>query len=160
MKEASFREMKILILGMGSPILSDDGVGLVIVRALKERIPNTDVITTTLVGLNLLDQLLGYDKLFLIDALVSGESRPGTLKKLKSGEGTAHLFTSHGLDFFTLLALGKQLGLKMPVVGAIYGIEIENPVSFGEELTPSLAEKLPSLIESIRQDIQINLTLS
>ena len=154
------REMKILILGMGSPILSDDGVGLLIARALEEKIPNADIVTTSMVGLNLLDQVLGYDKLFLIDALVSGESSPGTLKKLKSGEGTAHLFTSHGLDFFTLLALGKQMGLKMPVVGAIYGIEIENPVSFGEELTPPLAEKLPSLIESIRQDIQINLTLS
>jgi hydrogenase maturation protease len=149
--------MKTLILGMGSPILTDDGVGLVIAQALKERIPTAEVITTPLVGLNLLDLLLGYDKLFLIDALVSGNNCPGELKKLKPGEGTAHLFTSHGLDFFNLLDLGKQLGLKVPEVGAIYGVEIENPVSFGEELSPSLSQKLPSLIQLIHQDIEDSL---
>lgn len=146
--------MKTLILGMGNPILSDDGVGLVIVQALKEKIPDADGLTTALVGLALLDQLLGYDRLFLVDALISGRNSPGDMKKLSPGEGTIHLFTSHGLDFFSLLDLGKQLGLKMPQVEAIYGIEIENSNTFGEGLTPLLSEKLPVLIESIAHDIQ------
>ena len=93
--------------------------------------------------------------------MVSGKNDPGELKKVPSGEGTRHLFSSHGLDFFDSARIRENnLGLQMPEVAGIYGIEIENPVSFGEELTPPLAEKLPSLIESIRQDIQINLTLS
>jgi hydrogenase maturation protease len=149
--------MKILIIGLGSPILSDDGVGLVVARALKGKIPAADVMTTPLVGLNLLDLFLDYDKLFLIDALVSENPRPGELKKLKPGEGTAHLFTSHGVDIFNLLDLGKQLGLNLPEVGAIYGIEIEVPVSFGEELSPALFQKLPSLIRFITKDIEDSL---
>ncbi|OGP51177.1 MAG: hypothetical protein A2Y79_03235 [Deltaproteobacteria bacterium RBG_13_43_22] len=149
--------MKTLILGLGSPILSDDGVGLVIARALKGKIPQADVMTTPLVGLNLLDLFLDYDKLFLIDALVSKNPHPGELKKLEPGEGTVHLFTSHGLDFFYLLDLGKQLGFNLPEVGAIYGIEIEAPVSFGEALSPALFQKLPSLIRFITKDIEDSL---
>jgi hydrogenase maturation protease len=151
--------MKTLILGMGNPILSDDGVGLCIARALEGKIPNARVVTTQMVGLNLLDHLRGYEKLFLIDALVSGKNVPGELKKVPSGEGTRHLFSSHGLDFFDLLELGKNLGLQMPEVAGIYGIEIENPVSFGDELSPPLLEKLPGLIHSIAEDIRSSLNV-
>jgi hydrogenase maturation protease len=149
--------MKTLILGMGNPILSDDGVGLQIARALEGKSPDARVTTSQMVGLNLLDHLRGYEKLFLIDALVSGENDPGELKKVPSGVGTRHLFTSHGLDFFDLLELGKNLGFQMPEVAAIYGIEIENPVSFGEELSPLLLEKLPGLIQAIAEDIRSSL---
>jgi hydrogenase maturation protease len=150
-------EAKVLIIGMGNPILTDDGVGLLIARAIEGRIPKVEILTTPLVGLNLLDQLQGYDKLFLIDALISQTSSCGQLKKCSLGEGAIHLFTSHGVDFFELLELGRRLGLAMPEVSEVYGIEIENPVAFGEELTPPLSEKIPSLIESITEDIQTHL---
>ena len=103
--------------------------------------------------------LRGYEKLFLIDALVSGKNDPGELEKVPSGEGTRHLFSSHGLDFFDLLELGKNLGLQMPEVAGIYGIEIENPVSFGEKLSPPLLEKLPGLIQAIAEDIRSSLNV-
>ena len=148
---------KTLILGMGSPILSDDGVGLLIARALEGKIPNADIVTTSMVGLNLLDQIIGYEKLFLIDALLPGTGSFGEFRKLKPNEGTLHLFSSHGLDFFQLFELGRKLGFAMPELGGIYGIEIGSPVFFGEELSPELAEKLPSLIRSITQDIQSNI---
>jgi len=146
---------KVLILGMGNPILTDDGVGLHIVRSLKGKIQNVETLTTPLVGLNILDQLNGYDLLFLVDALISEKNSIGSIKKLTTGEGTLHLFTSHGIDFFELMELGRKLGLTMPEVGAVYAVEIENPISFGKELTPSLSEKLPALIESITKDIQL-----
>ena len=144
---------------MGNPILSDDGVGLHIAQALEGKIPNARVATTPMVGLTLLDHLRGYEKLFLIDALVSGKNDPGELEKVPSGEGTRHLFSSHGLDFFDLLELGKNLGLQMPEVAGIYGIEIENPVSFGEKLSPPLLEKLPGLIQAIAEDIRSSLNV-
>jgi len=51
------------------------------------------------------------------------------------------------------LQLGKEMGYKMPEVGAIYGIEIVDEAVFGERLSPELAEKLDSIIEAIREDI-------
>jgi hydrogenase maturation protease len=146
--------MKNLIMGMGNPILSDDGVGLVVAGALEGKIPDTRVVTTPMVGLNLLDQVKGFEKLFLIDALVSGRNHPGEWEKVPSGEGARHLFSSHGMDFFDLVELGGNLGFQMPEVVGIYGIEIENPVAFGETLSPPLREKLPGLIQAIAADIR------
>jgi hydrogenase maturation protease len=151
--------MKTLILGMGNPILSDDGVGLLVARALEGKIPDAEVLTTTMVGLNLLDHVRGYERLFLIDALVSGRNNPGEVRKVPTGEGTRHLFSSHGLDFFDLIELGKNLGFQMPEVAGIYGIEIENPVAFGEALSPPLQEKLPGLIHIISEDIRSTLDI-
>jgi hydrogenase maturation protease len=145
--------MKNLVLGMGNPILSDDGVGLIVARAMENSIEGVDVITTELVGLHVMDMLVGYDKVFLIDAATTGGKPVGFLQKLDGGTGSLHLFTSHGLNFPELLQLGKEMGYKMPEVAAIYGIEICDEAYFGEELSRELAEKLDSKIETIRDDI-------
>lgn len=149
--------MKTLILGMGNPILSDDGVGIFVTRKLGERIEGVDVITTALVGLDVLDILAGYDRVFLIDALTTQKNQIGELKKLGEDEGTLHLFSSHGLNFFELLQLGKDMGQKMPEVGGIYGIEIGDTVSFGEELSTELRERVQSIVDAIAEDIKFSL---
>jgi hydrogenase maturation protease len=55
--------MKVLILGMGNPILSDDGVGLVIARALEGRIEGARIETSPIIGLGLLDMVTGYERI-------------------------------------------------------------------------------------------------
>ena len=145
--------MKALILGMGNPILSDDGVGLLVARALEGKVPGVNVVTTELVGLSLLDILNGYDKLFLIDAAANKGTSIGELHKLNDGTGSLHLFSSHGVNFPELVQLGKEFGYKMPEVAAIYGIEIGEEALFGEDLSPELARKTDSIIEAISEDI-------
>ena len=149
--------MKTLILGMGNPILSDDGVGLFIARKLQGRLKGVDVVTTAMVGLNILDLIIGYEKIFLIDASIAKGKRIGQLTKFEEEGGTLHLFSSHGLDFFSLLKLGKVLGCKMPQVAGIYGIEIGDAVSFSQELSPELKEKTESITEKIIEDIRSSL---
>ena len=53
--------MKTLILGIGNPILCDDGVGLHIAHALKSVFPDAAVVTTTMIDLQLLEILTDYD---------------------------------------------------------------------------------------------------
>jgi hydrogenase maturation protease len=149
--------MKTLILGMGNPILSDDGVGLFIARKLQGRLKGVDVVTTAMVGLNMLDLIIGYEKIFLIDASIAKGKRLGQLTKFGEEGATLHLFSSHGVDFFGLLKLGKVLGCKMPQVAGIYGIEIGDAVSFGQELSPELKEKTESITEKIIEDIRSSL---
>ena len=151
--------MRTLILGMGNPILSDDGVGLFIARQLEGKIPGVDVITTAMAGLNILDLVIGYDKIFVIDAVLTDGRSLGNLKKLTENEGSLHLFSSHGLNFPELLRLGRELGYKMPDVVAIYGIDIGNEIAFGEALTPELRRKMTSVVDEILQDIKSSLAL-
>jgi hydrogenase maturation protease len=149
--------MKTLILGMGNPILSDDGVGLLAAEKLRHRIPGADVASSAMIGLSLFDLIIGYDTLFIIDAMTTRDGKLGELKIIGEDDrhGTLHLFSSHGLNVFELMELGVRCGYDMPRLSAVYGIEIGDKVAFGETLSPSLNEKLPAIVEEIINNINI-----
>jgi hydrogenase maturation protease len=149
--------MKSLILGMGNPILSDDGVGLYVARALDGRFAGVDVRTCTLVGLGLLDIMADYDQVFVIDAILDGSRPPGTVVKLAAGEGALHLFSSHGLHFFEILQLGKDSGVAVPKVAGIYGVVIDPECPFGEALSPLLARRQAEIVRQIVADVDCGL---
>lgn len=144
-----------LVLGMGNPILSDDGVGLVIAARLREMLPGVDVASNAMIGVSLIDQIIGYDKIFVIDAMTMRDHQLGDLKKIYQEEncGTLHLFSSHGVNFFELMELGKLLGYDMPEVGGVYGIGINAEVAFGETLSIELNEKISTITNRIFEDI-------
>jgi hydrogenase maturation protease len=147
--------MKTLILGMGNPILSDDAVGLSLAEMLRNKIPGADVAASAMIGLSLFDLIMGYDTIFIIDAMTTKEGKMGELKKIGENDrcGTLHLFTSHGLNIFELMELGVQCGFEMPRLAAVYGVEIGNEVAFDESLSPELYEKLPAIAEEIIGDM-------
>ncbi len=147
--------MKVLVLGMGNPILTDDGVGIVVAKALEGRIMGAHVATSAMIGFDLLDAVTGYDKVYLIDAMCTRGGTVGEVKKIskEGGAGTMHLFTSHGIHFFELMELGKRCGLNMPEIGAVYGIEIGDRVCFGSSLTMELREKIEPIMDMILDDM-------
>jgi hydrogenase maturation protease len=150
----SGRDNRILILGLGNPILTDDGIGLILTKNLEGKFPGADTTSIILAGLELLDILVGYDYVFLIDAATGTGGEPGELKEISDGKGALHLFTSHGVNFFDLLILGRDMGLKMPEPAAVFGIEIGNATDFGTSLSPALKSALPSLEEAITERIR------
>jgi hydrogenase maturation protease len=149
--------MKSLILGMGNPILSDDGVGLYVARALGGRFTGVDVRTCALIGLGLLDIVAGYYRVFVIDAILDVSRLPGTVVKLAAGEGARHLFSSHGMHFFEILQLGKNAGISVPEVAGIYGVVIGPECPFGEELSPLLARRQAEIVRQIAEDVDCGL---
>ena len=146
--------MKTLILGIGNPILRDDGVGLHIASELEGVFTDVEVRATTMIDLNLLDMLADYDKVFIIDAIQTGTACVGTVRKLSPGEGSLHLFSSHGIHFFELLQLGTDLGYRVPEIGGIYGIEIGEESIFGINLSPELMGKKKDIVREIIEDIR------
>jgi hydrogenase maturation protease len=148
------KENRTLILGMGNPILSDDGIGLILTKSLEGKIPGADTASITLAGLELMDILVGYDHVFLIDAAMGTGGEPGELKEICDGKGALHLFTSHGVNFFDLIRMGREAGLKMPEPAAVFGIEIGNASDFGTSLSPGMLSALPFLEREIAGRIQ------
>lgn len=146
---------KTLILGMGNPILSDDGVGLVLAERLKGRIDGVDVSLNPMIDLSLMDDILGYEVVYLIDAMTTRGGTPGELKRIHENDssGTLHLFSSHGMNFYELMNLGASLGYDMPKVGGIFGIEIGDAVEFSESLSPAIQERIEEIIEIICRDV-------
>ena len=151
--------MKVLLLGLGNPILSDDGVGLYVAREVAKSIPGLDLLATQMVGVDVLEALVGYDKVVVIDAATGIGTHLGDLVHVDQPDGMLHLFSSHGVNFFDLLRLGTDLGLDMPEVEAIYGIEIGTDVSFGHQFSPDLSTCLESLVVRIANDIGARLAI-
>jgi hydrogenase maturation protease len=147
--------VKVLVLGMGNPILTDDGVGIVVANALEGKVKGADVATSAMIGFDLLDAVTGYDKVYLIDAMCTRDGMVGDVKKIskEGGAGTMHLFTSHGIHFFELMEMGKRCGLNMPEIGAVYGIEIGDNVCFGNSLTTELQKRIAPIMDIILGDM-------
>ncbi len=151
-------DSKTLILGLGNPILSDDGVGLVVAEHLRGRVDGVDVIATPLTGLHLLDLLVGYDALFLIDALITTQSPPGELKFISPDEISHPNFCSHGFNLLEVLKLGKKLGLSVPELKWAYGITIGRSPAFGEEPSPELMQHVEAMAAKIADHIKKQLS--
>ena len=107
--------MKTLVLGLGNPILSDDGVGLRIARVLGSKLnqPEVTEMETSTADLNLLNLLAGYDRAIIIDAIQTTGGKAGQIYRLEPGvfDATRHGATPHYVNFATVLELGSKLGL-------------------------------------------------
>ena len=139
-----FIPMSTLIIGLGNPLVSDDSVGLHVAAKLRERLadrPGVAVVEDYWGGLRLMEQMVGYDRVIVIDAICSG-APPGTIHHLAPGDmPTQRSASSHDMTLPTALTLGRQAGLRLPEDKAIVlvGIEAEDILSFGETCTPAVA---------------------
>ena len=143
--------MKTLVLGLGNPILSDDGIGIKLAREIKKRINDVDVIEASAAGFRIIDQILGYDKIILIDAIKTGKWKIGSLHLYKPEDfkKTKHGSSVHDIGFFQALEIYRNEGEKVPEVIKIYGIEVELTDVFSEEFTAELEKAFPQILERI-----------
>ena len=143
--------MTTLLLGMGNPILSDDGVGPRLAADFGRRLagrPGLRVEADCGVGgLELLDLLAGHDRVIVLDAIQAADPRPGHWHAFDAralGE-TLNLNNVHDANFATALELGRRLGLPLPELAAIhiFGVEIADACTFSEQMTPALEAGYP-----------------
>jgi len=146
--------MNTLILGVGNSILTDDGVGIKIAHKIKEGNPELEVIETSEGGMAILDHVLGYDKLIIIDSIKTGRGKPGELYKLELEDlkPAMDFSSSHGIGIVTAFELGQRLGYRMPRFVSIYAIEIKDNSTFGEECTEEVEERIPSIAKKIMEE--------
>ena len=143
--------MNTLILGIGNPILTDDGVGIRVAQRIREERPDLNVEETSEVGLTLLELVAGYDRLVMIDAVKTGRGEPGELYELtlQSLVKNKDYCSLHGIDIGTVLELGQKLGYNTPELINIYAIEIQDDDHFGEHCTEEVEKRIPDIIEHI-----------
>lgn len=143
--------MHTLVLGIGNPILTDDGVGIKIAQKLKEENSKLKVIETSEAGLSLLDLVIGYDKLVIIDSIKTHKGKPGELYELELEDlkPAKDFSSSHGIGIITAFKLGQELGYSMPKYTTIYAIEVKDNTTFGEQCTKEIRERIPSITKQI-----------
>lgn len=145
--------MRTIVLGLGNAILSDDSVGLRVVREVGKRLrPGlATVVESNAAGLGLLDELNGYDSAVIVDAVETGCARPGHVSRLDgdSLNATRNASSPHDVDFATALELGRRLGMSLPGRIALFGVEIADGTTFSEECTSEVGQAIPRCAEMV-----------
>ncbi len=143
----------VLLLGLGNDILTDDGVGLNVVREVRGRLSaeeSVETVATAEMGLVLLDYIVGYRDVVLVDAVQTGKAAPGHLYDLQAEDLKAlPVISPHFLGVGETLALGRQLGLAMPERVRVFAIEVEDPFTIGTQMTPLVRAAVPAIVENV-----------
>ena len=143
--------MSTLVLGIGNPILSDDGVGIEIARRIKKENSKLEVIETSEFGIALLDLITDYDKLIIIDSIKTEKGEPGELYRLEPEDlmPAQDCSSAHGIGIATAFELGRKLAYKLPESVSIYAVEIKDNTTFGENCTAEVKREIPSITKQI-----------
>lgn len=150
-------DSKTIILGLGNTILTDDGVGIYVVRKIDDILRITShesritIKESSLGGFNFIDLLAGYDRAVIVDAIHTKDGKPGEFYELDPAalKPSARLSSLHQIDFATACELAKNMGIAFPKEIAIFVMEIEDEFSFGEKPTPKVEVAIPVMADSI-----------
>ncbi len=155
---------RLLLLGLGNDILSDDAIGLRVTSELCQRLghrADVSVCTTTEMGLSLLDHVAGFQELVIVDAVQTSRAPIGSVHEIDANDlSVLPTVSPHFLGLAETLALGRQLGLPMPRHTRILAIEVQDPFTVGERLTPELERSLPSLLNKVEAVVMETLSTS
>ncbi len=147
-------DKKLLVLGMGSEILMDDGVGSRLANKLREENlpPGFHVETSNIGGLELLEIIKDYDQLIILDGMRGG-SDVGDLHFFspENFRETLHLSTKHDASFLNALKVGEHVGYNLPRSINIVGIEVEEDRCFGEYFSDNLEERIKNIYNEIKK---------
>ncbi len=154
--------MKALLLGLGNPILSDDSVGIRLAKEIAGRLgerPDLDVVPDCSAGgLELLEVLSGYDRVIVLDSIVTAEGVPGDWSRFTAAslQETVHLSNVHDANFATALALGRGMGKPLPPDREIHilAVEVAENRTFGETLSPQVATVYPRILEAMTVEVR------
>lgn len=148
---------KTVILGLGNTILTDDGVGIYVVRIIDERLRAKDLAAdvsvkeASLGGFNFIDLLTGFDRAVIIDAIHTKDGKPGEFYELDPAalKPSARLSSLHQIDFATACELARNMSVAFPGEFAIFVMEVEDEFSFGERCTPKVEAAISKMAKSI-----------
>lgn len=171
--------MKTIIIGLGNPILGDDGVGWKVAEQVKQRIeadvryhmplrplwskivhhvPSAEVDCAALGGLSLMERLVGYQRVILVDSMETGQSPEGSVRVFPleqlSNPSAGHSTAIHDTSLMTALEMGRKMGLDLPESVTVVAVEAKNVYDFSEELSPPVAAAVPLAVQAVLDELR------
>jgi hydrogenase maturation protease len=140
--------MQTTLLGLGSILMQDEGVGVHAVRYIQEHYetPGLEIVDGGTSGLDLLPYIENRDRLLVVDAVNFGEE-PGYMGMLRNDEVPAFFGVKaslHHLGLVDVLATAQLLDIA-PREICLIGIQPQT-ISLGLELGELIQGKLEGLV--------------
>lgn len=152
--------MKTIVVGLGNPILGDDGVGWKVAEDVMKRLTFTpipllfgegspvDVICLSVGGISLMEHLIGYDHAIIVDAFAT-DAPTGSISVLRLDQlpnySAFHTSSSHDTSLQNAMELGRAMGAHLPDDVMIVGITTRPVFDFSEELSAPVARVVHSV---------------
>ena len=156
-------EKSIIVIGLGNPLMGDEGIGTALIEKLTElaaagKIPGAENIRLHdggTGGMNLLHSIAGRKKAILIDCALMG-TEPGTLRRftpdqVQTVKKLAHQ-SLHEVDILKVIELARQLG-ECPDQVVFFGIEpkeITQRMSLSEALIAQIDRYIQAVLEELK----------
>ena len=148
--------MRIVVLGLGSVLMRDDGIGVHLVRALSrdyDFASTVEIIDGGTSGMELLPELSGCDHLIVIDA-VRANLAPGEIICLRDEQVPAFFktkFSPHQAGLPDMLAALAFQG-SVPHHVVLLGIQPED-LSSGMQLSECLTNRFDTLLDAVLHEL-------
>lgn len=155
----------IVVIGLGNPILSDDGIGWQVAEQVRQVLEgqryegsplaqdSVQITEACVGGLSLAELLVGYERAVIVDAIMTGNAPPGTVYELKLGDlpGTLNMASAHDTNLVTALRALRRYGARVPSDEAIdiVAVEAQDVWTFREECTPEVQRGLAGAVTRV-----------
>ncbi|MCL0046898.1 HyaD/HybD family hydrogenase maturation endopeptidase [Thermodesulfovibrionales bacterium] len=146
----NIRQYKISVIGLGNILLRDEGVGVHVVNAIKQRYifpPEVEIIDGGTTGLDLLPFFEGKDKILIVDAADFGKE-PGHIEIVEDKNIPSLLspnLSTHHVGLSDLIFAAEALDMR-PLEICLIGIQPKF-INVGLDMTDEMNEKLDTLVE-------------
>lgn len=148
---------KVLVLGVGNMLFTDEGVGVRAVELAQASHVFPDNVTLLdggTLGMGLMDALLGCDVAFVLDAVLGGDE-PGSLYRLTGDDlrkSVSFRDSMHQTDLVDTLIYCDLMGHRPEAV--VLGMEPVDYQTMGTELSPLAAQRLPLLVDLLIRELK------
>lgn len=155
---------RVLVIGLGNPILGDDGVGWRVAEEIRRHCASLsevyppqgcEIDCLSVGGLSLMERMVGYDQVILIDAVQTGKNPPGTVIRMNLKEfpnrALGHLTSSHDTTLQNALEIGRLMGAHLPHTIWVIGIEAQQVFDFSETLSSAVSAAVPKAAQRVME---------
>lgn len=148
---------RIIVLGVGNVLLTDEGVGVKVVKELERHYDfpaNVKLVDGGTQGLWLMSTIQQADHLIVVDAVL-GKGEPGTIYRLERGDlphGLRVKTSAHDSDLLEALTLCSLIDVE-PSSCVVIGVQPANITDYGTELTELIAGKVDELMARVISEL-------
>jgi hydrogenase maturation protease len=140
--------VKTIVIGLGNPILGDDGFGWRVVESIRPSLDKRGISAECLAeaGLGLMERVIGFDKLIVVDCVVDEKLPIGEVLLIDLGRHPfwgAHFRSAHEADLQTALKVGTSLGEKLPAEIKVVAVSVEKNFILTEKLSEKISAAVP-----------------
>jgi hydrogenase maturation protease len=142
------RDADSVVVGLGSPIMCDDAVGLRISEEIQALgLPGVDCCQEAVGGLDILPVIHGYRYAVIVDAIQTMRYDPGTVLLFKESDFEEAIAgaSCHDVNLPTAVKIGRQMDPEiMPEEIRFVAVEVQDIRTMSETMTPAVEAAVES----------------